>query len=44
MRTTHVRYSGTIRDLALLNPIADTPAPRAAIAPAGAFLRTALSA
>jgi acetyl esterase len=43
-RTTHVRYSGTIHDFALLNPIAATPAPRAAIAQAGHFLRAALTA
>ncbi|MEV0084063.1 alpha/beta hydrolase [Saccharopolyspora sp. NPDC050642] len=36
---TQVRYGGTIHDFALLNPIADTPAPRAAIAQAGQFLR-----
>ena len=43
-RTTHARYSGTIHDFALLNPIASTPAPRAAIAQAGQFLRAALAA
>jgi acetyl esterase len=43
-RTTHARYSGTIHDFALLNPIAATPAPRAAIAQAGLFLRAALAA
>ena len=43
-RTTHARYSGTIHDFALLNPIASTPAPRAAIAQAGHFLRAALAA
>lgn len=42
-RTTHVRYSGTIHDFALLNPISETPAPRAAIAQAGEFLRSALT-
>lgn len=36
---TRVRYGGTIHDFVLLNPIADTPAPRAAIAQAGQFLR-----
>jgi acetyl esterase len=36
---TRVRYGGTIHDFALLNPITDTPAPRAAIAQAGQFLR-----
>jgi acetyl esterase len=43
VRTTHARYSGTIHDFALLNPIAQTPAPRAAIAQAGQFLRAALA-
>ncbi len=43
-RVTHARYSGTIHDFALLNPIAATPAPRAAIAQAGQFLRAALAA
>lgn len=36
---TRVRYGGTIHDFALLNPITDTPAPRAAIAQAGRYLR-----
>ncbi|MDQ6790107.1 MAG: alpha/beta hydrolase [Candidatus Dormibacteraeota bacterium] len=40
---TQVRYSGTIHDFVLLNPIANTPAPRAAIAQAAAYLRQALS-
>ncbi len=44
VRTTHARYSGTIHDFALLNPIARTPAVRAAIAQAGHFLRGALVA
>ena len=39
---TKVRYGGTIHDFALLNPIADTPAPRAAIEQAGQFLRQRL--
>jgi len=43
VRTTHARYSGTIHDFALLNPIAETPAVRAAIAQAGQFLRTAFA-
>ena len=43
VRTTHARYSGTIHDFALLNPIAGTPAVRAAIAQAGQFLRTAFA-
>ncbi|MEV5544224.1 alpha/beta hydrolase [Saccharopolyspora shandongensis] len=41
---TQVRYGGTIHDFALLNPITDTPAPRAAIAQAGQFLRQHLDA
>ena len=40
---TKVRYGGTIHDFALLNPITDTPAPRAAIAQAGQFLRQHLA-
>lgn len=40
---TQVRYSGTVHDFTLLNPITDTPAPRAAIAQAAEFLRTALA-
>jgi acetyl esterase len=40
VRVTQVRYGGTIHDFVLLNPITDTPAPRAAIAQAATFLRT----
>ena len=40
---TQVRYGGTIHDFALLNPITDTPAPRAAIAQAASYLRSALT-
>jgi acetyl esterase len=36
---TQVRYGGTIHDFVLLNPITNTPAPRAAITQAAAFLR-----
>lgn len=43
VRVTQVRYSGTIHDFVLLNPISDTPAPRAAIAQAGRFLRDVLA-
>jgi acetyl esterase len=43
VRVTAIRYLGTIHDMALLNPIADTPAPRAAIAQASALLRQALA-
>jgi hypothetical protein len=39
---TQVRYGGTIHDFVLLNPITNTPAPRAAIAQAAPFLREAL--
>ena len=41
--STHVRYSGTIHDFALLNPITTTPAPRAAIAQAADYLSAALT-
>jgi acetyl esterase len=40
---THVRYSSTIHDFALLNPITTTPAPRAAIAQATDYLSAALA-
>ncbi|HEX6527299.1 MAG TPA: alpha/beta hydrolase, partial [Streptosporangiaceae bacterium] len=40
---TQVRYGGTIHDFVLLNPITDTPAPRAAIAQAASYLRHALN-
>jgi acetyl esterase len=39
---TAVRYQGTIHDFVMLNALADTHATRAAIAQAGATLRTAL--
>jgi acetyl esterase len=39
---TQVRYGGTIHDFVLLNPITQTPAPRAAISQAASYLRTAL--
>jgi acetyl esterase len=39
---TQVRYAGTIHDFVLLNPITNTPAPRAAIAQAADFLGDAL--
>jgi acetyl esterase len=41
---TQVRYAGTIHDFVLLNPITNTPAPRAAIAQASNYLKQALSA
>jgi acetyl esterase len=40
---TQVRYGGTIHDFALLNPISETPAVRAAIAQAADYLRKALA-
>jgi acetyl esterase len=42
VRTTHVRYSGTITTSRSSTLIALTPAPRAAISQAGQFLRAAL--
>ncbi|MGI5837658.1 MAG: alpha/beta hydrolase [Chloroflexota bacterium] len=42
VRVTAIRYLGTIHDMMLLNPIANTPAPRAAIAEATAALRQLL--
>ena len=43
-RVTTVRYNGTIHDFAMLNPLADTPAARGAIAQAIAALKGALRA
>jgi acetyl esterase len=40
---TQVRYGGTIHDFVLLNPITETPAPRAAIAQAASYLRSVLT-
>jgi acetyl esterase/lipase len=40
---TQVRYGGTIHDFVMLNPITNTPAPRAAIAQAANFLNGALN-
>jgi acetyl esterase len=39
---TSTRYNGTIHDFVMLNALTDTPAARAAIAQANAFLRNAL--
>lgn len=39
VQVTAVRYLGTIHDFVMLNPITDTPAPRAAIAQANDTLR-----
>jgi acetyl esterase len=43
VRVTHVRYSSTIHDFVLLNPISRTPAPRGAIAQAADYLSAALT-
>ena len=43
MPVTQVRYGGTIHDFAMLNPITDTPAPRAAITQAASYLRSVLT-
>jgi len=40
---TQVRYGGTIHEFVALNPITSTPAPRAAIAQAASYLRSALT-
>lgn len=40
---TQVRYGGTIHEFVVLNPITGTPAPRAAIAQASSYLRSALT-
>jgi acetyl esterase len=42
VRVTSVRYNQTIHDFAMLNPLADTPAARAAIQQAVAVLGSAL--
>ena len=42
VRVTAVRYNQTLHDFVMLNPLADTPAVRGAIAQAVAALRTAL--
>ena len=36
---TSLRYNGTIHDFMMLNPLADTPAVRAAVDQAGGYLR-----
>jgi acetyl esterase len=43
VRVTATRYLGTIHDFVMLNPITQTPAPRAAIAQANATLRQVLA-
>ncbi len=42
-RVTSIRCNGTIHDFVMLNPLANTPAARAAVAQAIATLRTALA-
>jgi acetyl esterase len=42
VRVTATRYNGTIHDFVMLNPLADTPAARGAIAQANAALKAAL--
>jgi acetyl esterase len=42
VRVTAVRYNQTIHDFVMLNPIADTPAVRGAVAQAIAALKSAL--
>jgi len=42
VRVTSIRYNGTIHDFVMLNPLADTPATRGAIAQAVGALRGAL--
>jgi acetyl esterase len=41
-RVTSIRYNGTIHDFVMLNPLANTPAARAAVDQAIVALRTAL--
>lgn len=43
VRVTAARYLGTIHDFVMLNPITQTPAPRAAIAQANSILRQSLA-
>ena len=42
VRVTSVRYNGTVHDFAMLNPLANTPATRGAVAQAIAALRAAV--
>jgi acetyl esterase len=44
VRVTSLRYNGTIHDFMLLNPIAETPAVRSAIAQANGYLRHVFAA
>jgi acetyl esterase len=44
VRVTAVRYHGTIHDFAMLNALADDPAPRGAIEQSSQMLKLALSA
>lgn len=43
VRVTSVRYNGTVHDFVMLNPLADTPAVRAAVAQAIGALKQALA-
>ena len=43
VRVTSVRYNGTIHDFVMLNPLAQTPATRAAIQQAIDMLKAALA-
>jgi acetyl esterase len=40
---TSVRYNGAIHDFMMLNPLADGPTTRAAVAEASGYLRAVLS-
>ncbi len=40
VRVTSVRCNGTIHDFMMLNPLAETPAVRAVVAQASAYLRS----
>ena len=44
VRVTSLRYNGTIHDFMMLNPIAETPAVRAAVGQANGYLRNVFAA
>ena len=44
VRVTSLRYNGTIHDFMMLNPIAGTPAVRAAVGQANGYLRNVFAA
>jgi acetyl esterase len=44
VRVTSLRYNGTIHDFMMLNPIAQTPAVRAAVGQAIGYLRSVFAA